>query len=131
MADVYCKKCKGCYHETTDAYDPDRPLRGDMFRAKQCVEDNKWWSFMELPTTPAGEIECPNCGALYDQDGTGLLLDYQPVKKPRKIPDDYNSIIVQMTNEGKTPTEIAEHFNFTCQAVGRRLYDLKMREENQ
>lgn len=129
MAQVFCWSCKRNYHETTDMYDEELPLTGDMLRAKDIVRKNKWATFPEKPTTRSGSIECPNCGSLYLHRGE-LLLDVEPEKKPRKIPDDYNGIIMQMTKEGKTPTDIAEQFNFTKQAVGRRIYDIRKKADN-
>lgn len=130
MANVYCWSCKKSLHVTTDMYDPDLPLTGDMLKAKEIVRDNKWWTFPETRTTKAGMIECPYCGSLYLKNGK-LKTDADIVKRPRKIPDEYNSIILNMTEKGHSPTEIAEKFNFTRQAVGRRIYDIRKKEADE
>jgi predicted DNA-binding protein YlxM (UPF0122 family) len=36
-----------------------------------------------------------------------------------------------MTEKGHSPTEIAEKFNFTRQAVGRRIYDIRKKEADE
>lgn len=130
MANVFCWSCKKSLHVTTDMYDPDLPLTGDMLKAKEIVHDNHWWTFPETRTTKAGMIECPYCGSLYLKNGK-LKTDADIVKRPRKIPDEYNSIILNMTEKGYSPTEIAEKFNFTRQAVGRRIYDIRKKEADE
>ena len=59
-------------------------------------------------------------------DDIGKILLEDP--KFKKIEKKDNPIIIQMTDDGMTPTEIGDSMGFSSQAVGRRLYDLKRKK---
>lgn len=127
MAEVICHSCKGSYHRTTSKYDyPNKPLTGDMLEAKELCHIQRWWTFPETAATKSGEIECPNCGSLYLLNGRiNLVGDIEPKPKRKSIPPEMNDTILELAEEGKTATVIANLIDSSPQAVGRRLYDLK------
>lgn len=65
MPDVQCPGCGGRYHETTDKFDPDCVVRGDMFKLKEMFRKQGWDSFLENSGVTGGDISCPECGSSY------------------------------------------------------------------
>lgn len=130
MTDVVCPSCKGSFHTLTEEYDPNRQLTGNMLTVKPEVAEKHWHSFQEVESTKVGQIECPRCGTLYMRRGKLKLREEgaAPIKKGR-IPESVNSTILQLNEAGKTPTEIGDHIGYSRQAVGRRIYDLKKKDE--
>ena len=126
MAQVICHSCKGSYHCTTSKYDPKKPLTGDMLEAKELCKIQRWWTFPETTNTREGDIECPNCGSQYKLNGKiNLVGDIEPQLKRKSLSPEFNDKILELAEEGKTATVIANIIDSSPQAVGRRLYDLK------
>lgn len=120
---IICHSCGKSYYKTTEKYNPDVALTGDMVASLQNLRDEHLWAFPEEINTKSGTMECPSCGSLlYHQNKVLLEKEKRVVKK---ITPEFNDIILQRSEEGKTPTQIADEFDFSRQAVGRRLYDLK------
>lgn len=133
MPDIICRSCKGQFHETTDAFDPDKRAHGAMFRLKDKYIPMRWGSFPEVETTQSGHLECPNCGTLYT-DGAGRVACDIAVERvshrasSTAIPEDKNSIILQMAEAGATATEIGKVVGATQQAVTKRIRALQQLE---
>ena len=126
MAQVICHSCKGSYHRTTNKYDPKKALTGDMLEAKELCKMQRWWTFPETKNSTEGDIECPNCGTLYKINGKiNLVGDIEEQPKRKSLSVEFNDKILELAEEGKTATIIANIIGSSPQAVGRRLYDLK------
>lgn len=71
--DVVCKRCEGCFHETTEHYDPAIPPSGHMFRLKEPFRTWGWPSFPEFDNGP-GELVCPKCDHPYAMNGEPVCV---------------------------------------------------------
>lgn len=120
---IVCQSCKKSYYETTNRFDPKLPINGSMVKSLDNLRKENLWGFPETEATKSGMMECPACGSLLYHNQRVVLEDDRPAVK--KITPEFNDIILQRKEEGRTATEIAEEFNFSKQAVGRRIYDLK------
>lgn len=69
LADIICPFCNERFHETTEAYRPDVPPNGSMFRLKQKFADNGWQGFPEHDYIIGENICCPDCGGCYIEGG--------------------------------------------------------------
>lgn len=123
MADLICQSCQGAYYETTDAFRIGETPTGDMFKPKPIVNQRKWFSWLCLKSTALGDMECPQCGSLYYHNGV-VKVEGDTENNNKSIPDSKNELILELTEQGMTPTQIAEQIGTSRQAVGRRLYDL-------
>jgi len=83
MFDVICHGCRGCYHETTEAFDPDVPPKGHMFKEKPSVKEKRLYSFQCTKDVQSGYIECPWCNMPYKLNGKYDLKEI-PSKPKRK-----------------------------------------------
>lgn len=72
-ADFPCPVCGDSFHETTPAFDADKPLHGAMFRLKQAYLDMAWGHFDEIESTIGDNLVCPGCGNCYADSITGRL----------------------------------------------------------
>lgn len=72
-ADFPCPVCGDSFHETTAAFDADKPLHGDMFRLKQKYIDMAWDRFDEVESTIGDNLVCPGCGNCYADSVTGRM----------------------------------------------------------
>ena len=77
MADVICPGCGGRYHETTDQYKPGVATRGNMLRLKDFYRENGWVSFPEHADSAFGDLECPDCGSRYTENGMVRIDEMQ------------------------------------------------------
>ena len=75
--DVICPGCKGVFHETTGAYDPDKQPTPEMCQLKEPYRLWKWEDFGNLRTGAIGDMVCPQCGYQYAQPGGRLMVKGQ------------------------------------------------------
>ncbi len=81
MADVICRGCRGRFHETTAAFDPEVVATGNMFALKEPYRTWRWSSFPERPEHKLAALECPQCGVPYP-DVAGKVLTTAEAKAP-------------------------------------------------
>lgn len=118
--EVVCPQCRGRFHQTTDKFDNTVAVTGDMLtlKDKYGAKGFNWGTFPESSGMRAGDLECPQCGALYCQGGH-YLKSVDPiagyVKKPKQIPPAGPS-----KNEPDTVEEtVADKKDFTCNYCGK------------
>lgn len=110
---VVCPGCRKVYHETTDAYDPDKPANGSMVHLKDPWRKWGWCSFgdalngippniAERPETYWSVMECPGCGTPLAPGGRLLV-------KGNGTHSDASEII---SND-------AQSIEFICQVCGK------------
>lgn len=93
MADTICPNCGGRYHETTDDYVPGAITTGNMLTLKKQYVENGWSSFPEYDSTSFGDMDCPECGGLYSDNGRVTIDEDQYAKEPKPV------AIIDATNE--------------------------------
>ena len=101
-----------------------------MFKKKQSVIDSSWWAFGENESTGPGGLECPCCGSLYVDGANRIVAKLIPIgNETRKLTDDDDPTILNMTEMDKTPTEIGGVLGVSRQAVTARLRKLKAEDK--
>ena len=87
--DVICPGCRKSYHETTQAYDPDKTANGAMVRLKNPWRKWGWCTFgdagnglppkiAERPDTYCSMMDCPGCGTPLAPSGKLTVNDIEP-----------------------------------------------------
>lgn len=109
--EVVCPNCRGRFHKTTAKFDNTKPTTGDMLTLhdKYGKKGFNWSTFPESPGMRAGDLECPQCGALYCQGGFYL-------KSIDPIPG--YTAQVELEEKPNTVQEKAEE-DFTCKNCGK------------
>ncbi len=75
---VRCPSCRGIFHETTEKYDPSKPVNGAMLRLIEPYRTQlNWYSFPENDSISYACCECPDCGSQYCS-ADGKLIDVIP-----------------------------------------------------
>ena len=75
---VRCPSCRGIFHETTDKYDPSKPVNGAMLRLIEPYRTElNWYSFPGNDSISYACCECPDCGSQYCS-ADGRLIDVIP-----------------------------------------------------
>lgn len=94
MADVICPGCRGRYHETTDAFDPEAPPNGTMFRLKDQYgpQGYHWSSFAPSLGVIGALLVCPNCDVPYVGNSGRVMLDgeVEPKQTAKVEPETTN-----------------------------------------
>lgn len=98
--EIVCPNCRGRFHKTTAKFDNTVPTTGNMLTLhdKYGAKGFNWSTFPESPGMRAGDLECPQCGALYCQGGfylksvepiPGYVKEVQPVVAPEVFTCDF------------------------------------------
>lgn len=79
---VRCATCGGIYYETTDAYDPDKSLTGNMLRLCKPYSTYQWPVYdgaLAYEGTQWHQMYCCQCGGWIATNGKLKFVD-EPVK---------------------------------------------------
>ena len=125
--DVVCPGCRKVFHETTAAYDPDKPANGAMVRLKDPWRKWGWCSFgdannglppdiAERADTYWSVMECPACGTPIAPSGhlTVSHRDGSPYEPVR--PDESG---VYHLDAPSLPNEVIDPPPFMCDVCGK------------
>lgn len=127
--DVVCPQCKGRFHETTEFFDNRKPANGTMFVLKKRygVNGYNWSAFPQSGGMRAGDLECPQCGALYCNGGFYIKhVDPTPGFVPTAIipdePGEVAGVEIKLENEKTAQPEKTKKVPggfFVCEYCGK------------
>jgi len=131
--DVVCPGCRKVFHETTAAYDPDKPANGAMVRLKDPWRKWGWCSFgdsnnglppdiAERADTYWSVMECPACGTPIAP--SGHLTVRLPKGQTAKVLDlDLNPVTsdepVRPVDAPSLPDDVIDPPAFMCDVCGK------------
>ena len=112
---VKCESCGAVIYETTEQYDPDKPLTGDMLRLLEPYRSYNWPTYdgsLDSSGTPRFQMFCTMCAGYITATGELSFVDLEP----------WQGAVLAMAEKvmaGRSEDEVIDHCGVVAGVSGK------------
>ena len=110
---VKCESCGAVIYETTEQYDPDKPLTGDMLRLLEPYRSYNWPTYdgsLDSSGTPRFQMFCTMCAGYITATGELSFVDLEPWQ---------GAEMAEKAMAGRSEDEVIDHCGVVAGVSGK------------
>ena len=106
---VRCRTCGGIFYETTERYEPNKPLTGDMLRLCQPFSTFQWPVYdgsLAVKSTSRFLMFCCNCAGMISTTGKLCFVDEEGEGGEGELPTPMQGAAIDKIEKGTTSSKL-------------------------